>query len=188
MPHFTSTVPRTLRRALAVAGVSLVALAPASALAAQPVESYHDHFTDTFSDELCGIGVDVQLSVTDNFSVFEDWSIRGTGSTRGVVTNPLNGNAIVISTAGQFRDVAPTFDEAAGTITFHPTSAGLPEKIQTADGRVLLRDAGLISFADTFDVQTGEFISSQTIVNNGPHPEADSDFTRFCDVVTGALA
>ena len=188
MSRFTAALPRTLRRALTVAIIGVCAVAPATALAAQPMESYHDHFTDTFSDQLCGVGVDVQLTVTDNFSVFDDWSVKGTGSTRGVVTNPLNGASIVISTAGQFRDAAPTIDEAAGTITFHPTARGLPEKIQTAHGSVLLRDAGVISFADTFDLETGEWLSSQTIVDNGPHPEADSDFTKFCDVVAGALA
>jgi hypothetical protein len=45
----------------------------------------------------------------------------------------------------------------------------------------------VITFADTFDLETGEFISSETIVN-GPHPEAESDFTLFCEVITGALA
>jgi len=35
-------------------------------------------------------------------------------------------------------------------------------------------------------LETGEFISSETIVK-GPHPEADSDFTLFCEVISGAL-
>jgi hypothetical protein len=94
----------------------------------------------------------------------------------------------VSASAGQATGPAPVVDEQAGTITFTATYKGLPEKIQTAHGPVLLRDAGVITFADTFDLQTGEFISSETLVNNGPHPEADSDFTRFCEVVGGALA
>ena len=187
MSGFTSALPRALRRGLSVAIVSVFVIAPAAALAAQPIESYHTHFTDSFSDQLCGVGVDVDIRVNDTFSVFADWSARGTGSTRAVVTNPLNGKAIVITTAGQFSDATPVIDEAAGTITFHPTLTGLPEKIQTAHGSVLLRDAGVISFADTFDLDSGEFISSQTIVDHGPHPEVDSDFTQFCDVVSSAL-
>jgi hypothetical protein len=51
-----------------------------------------------------------------------------------------------------------------------------------------LRDAGIVTFADTFDLVTGEFISSEVIVEKGPHPELDSDFELFCDVVTEALA
>lgn len=85
-------------------------------------------------------------------------------------------------------DLSPIIDEEAGTITFLTSPIGLPEKIQTANGPVLLRDAGVITFADTFDLETGEFLSSETIVNKGPHPEADSDFTLFCEVITGALA
>jgi len=52
----------------------------------------------------------------------------------------------------------------------------------------LLRDAGIITFADTFDLATGELISSEVTVVKGPHPELDSDFEAFCDVVTEALA
>ena len=77
-------------------------------------------------------------------------------------------------------------DEQAGTITFVTSYAGLPEKIQTAHGAVLLRDAGIISFADTFDLATGEFLGSEVTIK-GPHPEADSDFVLFCEVITAAL-
>jgi hypothetical protein len=36
-------------------------------------------------------------------------------------------------------------------------------------------------------LNTGDFISEEVILK-GPHPEADSDFELFCEVVTGALA
>ena len=57
----------TLVRALLVALTMLVVL-PASAVGAKPVAQFHDHFTESFSDEICGIPVDVDLMVTDNFS------------------------------------------------------------------------------------------------------------------------
>lgn len=60
-------------------------------------------------------------------------------------------------------------------------------KIQTAHGPVLLRDAGVITFVDTFDLETFELISSDVIIK-GPHPEAESDFALFCEVFTEALA
>ncbi len=66
------------------------------------------------------------------------------------------------------------------------TYKGLPEKVQTTHGPVLTRDAGLITFADTFDLGTGDFIGSEVTVN-GPHPEADSDFLLLCEVITEAL-
>jgi hypothetical protein len=52
----------------------------------------------------------------------------------------------------------------------------------------LLRDAGVITFANTFDLDTGNFISGEITVNQGPHPEADSDFALFCEVISAALA
>lgn len=40
---------------------------------------------------------------------------------------------------------------------------------------------------DTFDLDTFELISSEVIVK-GPHPELESDFALFCEVITEALA
>jgi hypothetical protein len=45
----------------------------------------------------------------------------------------------------------------------------------------------VISFVDTFDLETGDFISSDVIIK-GPHPEAESDFEAFCEVMTDALS
>lgn len=170
-----------------VALVTALVVFPAPALAAKPIAQFHDHFTDSFSDEICGIPVDVDLVVTDNFFVYADDTFKDTSSVKQTFTNPANGKSVVLSVAGQITGPPPVVDEEAGTITFLTSYKGLPEKIQTAHGAVLLRDAGIITFADTFDLETGEFISSETIVNKGPHPEADSDFTLFCEVISGAL-
>ena len=171
-----------------VAVVAVVALFAGPALAAKPIAQFHDHFTETFSDEICGIPVEIHLVVTDNFFLYEDGSFKDTSSFQATFTNPENGQSVVNSSAGLVTGPSPIVDEEAGTITFLTSFKGLPEKIQTANGAVLLRDAGIITFADTFDLDTGEFISSEIIVNKGPHPEADSDFALFCEVVSEALA
>ena len=176
-----------LVRTLLVALVTALVVFPAPALAAKPIAQFHDHFTDSFSDEICGIPVDVDVVVTDNFFVYADDTFKDTSSVKQTFTNPANGKSVVLSVAGQITGPPPVVDEEAGTITFLTSYKGLPEKIQTAHGAVLLRDAGIITFADTFDLETGEFNSSETIVNKGPHPEADSDFTLFCEVISGAL-
>jgi hypothetical protein len=176
-----------LVRALLVALVTAFVVLPAPALAAQPIERFHEHFTESFSDEVCGIAVDVDLVVTNNFILYADGTFRATGSFQATFTNPETGQSVVVSSAGQVTGPPPVVDEEAGTITFVTSFIGLPEKIQTAQGAVLLRDAGIITFVDTFDLETGEFISSEIIVNKGPHPEAESDFTLFCEVITGAL-
>jgi len=177
----------TVARALLVALITALAVLPASAFGAKPIEQFHDHFTESFSDEICGIPVDVKLVVTDNFFLYADESFKDTSSFMATVTNPVNGKSVVISSAGLVSGPAPIVDEEAGTITFLTSFKGLPEKIQTANGRVLLRDAGFVTFAKTVDLETNEFISSEVIVNKGPHPDLDSDFTLFCEVITKAL-
>src|SRR5215210_1807170 len=150
---------RSLARALVVAFIAVLAALPGTANAAKPVEQFHDHFTDSFSEEICGIEVDVDLVVTDNFFLYADGTFKDTSSFRATYTNPENGKSVVVSSAGQVTGPPPIIDEEAGTITFLTSYKGLPEKIQTANGRVLLRDAGIITFADTFDLETFEFIS-----------------------------
>lgn len=177
----------TRRRALLLALITALAVVPGSALGAKPVAQFHAHFTDSFSEEICGIPVDTEIVVTDNFFLYADESFKDTSSVKGTVTNPENGKSVVLSNAGQISGPPPTVDEEAGTITFVTSFKGLPEKIQTAGGAVLVRDAGIITFSETFDLETGEFLSFEILVNKGPHPEADSDFTLFCEVITGAL-
>ena len=128
---------------------------------------------------------ETRLGVTDNFSAFADGSTKDAGSSMVTYMNPDNGKAVVVSSAGTLTG-SYTIDEQANTITFVTTYKGLPEKIQTAHGRVLTRDAGIISFRDTFDLTTGDFLGTAVTIR-GPHPEADADFALFCDVVTGAL-
>lgn len=184
-------IPRRRRRGAArgvlVALVAAVSIGPAAALGAAPAEQYHDRFTESFSDVVCGIAVDVEIVATNNFFVYADDSVKGTGSYKATLTNPLNGASVVLTSAGAFTDTVPVIDEVAGTITFHPVIKGLAGKIQTANGPALL-DAGIIALADTFDLDTGELISRQVMLNKGPHPEADSDFTRSCEVISQALA
>ena len=177
-----------MRRALLIASIAALAVVPGTALGAQPVAQFHDHFTDSFSSEICGIPVDVDVVGTDNFFLYADGSAKDTNSVRQTFTNPVNGKSVVLSNSGQLSFATAIIDEEAGTITFLNSYRGLPEKIQTAGGPVLLRDAGIITFANTFDLVTGDFISTEVIINNGPHPEADSDFTLFCEVISGALS
>ena len=177
--------PSTLMRVL-LAAVLTVLVVPLSALAAKPVERFHDNFTDTFSDEVCGIPVDGVAVGVDTFVLYADDSFKDTSSVRVTLTNPVNGKSIVISNAGQVTGTA-LVDEAAGTVTFVTTFKGLPEKIQTANGSVLLRDAGIAVFTDVFDLETNELISSDVEIR-GPHPDLESDFEAFCEVVTPALS
>jgi hypothetical protein len=181
----------TLPRALLVALIAALAILPAGALGAKP-EIFHAHFLDTEEDvDVCGVIVDVVAEGVFTDKAFFDQEgnfVRFMSTVSVKVTfTAENGKSVVVQAAQQAIDAEPIVDEEAGTITFVFTIKGLPEKIQTAHGPVLLRDAGIITFVDTFDLETGEFISSDLIIK-GPHPEAESDFTLFCEVVSEALA
>jgi hypothetical protein len=180
-----------MRRSIRYAAPFTVAIASlflsASANAAQPVEQFHDRFTDTFRiNDLCGFTVRDTVTVTDNFFAYADGSFTDTGSVRQKLTNVRNGRSVIVAAAGRSTGTA-IVDEDAGTITFISTQFGLQERIQTPDGPVLLRDAGIITFTDTFDLATDALISSE-IAFTGPHPEAESDFEAFCEIVTPLLS
>ena len=177
--------PSTLMRVLLAAALAALVVAT-SALAAKPVERFHNNFTDTFSDVVCGIPVDGVAVGVDTFVLFADDSFRDTSSVRVTLTNPANGKSVQISSAGQITGTA-VVDEAAGTVTFVTTFKGLPEKIKTPNGGVLLRDAGIAVFTEVFDLETGDVISSDVSIK-GPHPDLESDFALFCQVVIPALS
>ena len=179
----------TLRRSCgtgAIVGAPLLSMAfpPTTAHAATVV---HDRVSAQFAEpDFCGSGLAVEVTARgiQNIQLGED-GIRGTGEIHVVITNPENGASVILSSAGQVRGELLS-GEHDGLHSHLVTVRGLPEKIQTAGGAVLLRDAGLIAFVDTFDGQ--QFISSEIVLNRGPHPEADADFTLFCGVVVAALS
>jgi hypothetical protein len=183
---------RTVFQGLIVAVGALLAVLPASALGAKP-EVFHTHFHDELADiDLCGISVDLVADgvFTDRLFFDQDGNpvrFTSTASVKQTFTAD-NGKSVIVQSANQYIETEPIIDEAAGTITFVFSFKGLPELIKTPHGGVLLRDAGAITFADTFDLATFEFISSEILVQHGPHPEADSDFTLFCEVISEALA
>jgi hypothetical protein len=179
------------RRALLFALTVLLVAVPARALAGAP-EIFHGTFDDSFEDaSVCGLTVDIRSQgvFTDRAYFDRDGNfVRFASTVSGRTTyTAADGDAVVVQFANLYTEGTPTIDEAAGTITFTSTYKGLPEKMQTSRGAVLLRDAGIIAFANTFDLDTGAFISSETVLVRGPHPEADSDFAAFCEVLTEAL-
>ena len=182
---------RLLLRVVPAALIAGLAIAPMSVHAAGPLV-FHEKINDSAEDvDLCGINVDVSSTGVFTDKVFLDSegnfvSLLSSVSVKNTFTAD-NGKSVVIQAAQLFVDPGAVIDEAAGTITFSSTYKGLPEKISTAHGPVLLRDAGVITFSDTFDLDTFEYISSDVVIA-GPHPDAESDFVLFCEVITAALA
>jgi hypothetical protein len=163
-------------------------VSPQVVSARKPIEQFHDRVTGSAPSEICGIPVVIDFVAVNNYFLHEDGGVSLTTSGSTTLTNPLNGNSVVISFAGHRPSAAPILDAETGILTFVHTFQGLLQKLQTPNGPILLRDAGLITVVEKFHYETGTFLSSEIIVNKGPHPESESDWTLFCEVVSSVLA
>jgi hypothetical protein len=121
--------------------------------AAQAAQVFHAHGTFSTTDTVCGIpDVAIDIQSDQNTVTNADGSFKTTGAFRQTFTNPVNGKAVIVYTAGQSpARTAYVFDSAANTVTFDLTYKGLPEKIQAPNGPVLIRDAGNITLKEVFD-------------------------------------
>jgi hypothetical protein len=150
-----------------------------------------NHFADsgTFVDDnFCDTG----KTVNGAFDVKgTEWltpnqaDYRNNAQGKQTFTNPANGAQVILHFAGPFTATIVSFNDDGGTTELQ-TFKGLPEQIRTANGRMLLRDAGYVTFLRTFTAE-GEQVSSEVVLEKGPHPDLDSDFEAFCDVVVPAL-
>ena len=182
---------RSRARSLAAAtgvGVALVAMAAApAALGASPqVNHFRDVSTDVDPD-FCGTSKQIGLAFnvrTTEWLAPHRADYKATSSGTITYTNPLSGDVVIQRFGGLFLDVFVSGDPAG--INVHDfINKGLPELFKTPHGGVLTRDAGYIVQRAVFDGDT--FLSIEIVVNKGPHPEADSDFELFCQIMPGAL-
>ena len=76
-----------LRRAVFLALLAVLAL-PGATLAAKPIAAFHDHFTDSFPGDICGIPVQIDLVVSDNFFEYADGSVKDVASAMSTLSLP----------------------------------------------------------------------------------------------------
>jgi hypothetical protein len=117
------------------------------------------------------------------------------GNFNGTViwTNPATGLSVSQRVANAYRDISVTLN-LDGTVTIITATTGLPEKLLLPDGTVLNTDVGRIVFEVIIDIndtplvfEDDEFISQTIVSISGPHPDAESDFALFCELVLDAL-
>ncbi|MGE5435382.1 MAG: hypothetical protein ACM3S3_11410 [Candidatus Doudnabacteria bacterium] len=169
------------------ASVSL-ALMASSAASAPLVDRFHGTFSDTFPDNVCGIDGTTALDVVANGQEFADGTFKSELRSNQVFTSAATGKSVLLFVADQFVAPVVPIDNGDGTLTFTETRKGLMEKLKLPNGTVLSRDAGLVTINDTFDTTTGDFLGTTISPENGPHPDLDSGFTLFCDVIVPALS
>jgi hypothetical protein len=174
---------------LIAAVVAIVAVViPASGVAAGRVLFHsHENFSDTFPDNICGIDGTSVVKGVDDFWVYANDLVKDNVTLDQVFTATASGKAVRIHVAQQFTSNDQPIDNGDGTVTFIDTFKGLPEQLKIDHGPVLSRDAGNVTLVRIFDGTTGDFISQTVSSEKGPHPDLDSDFAVFCDVLIPAL-
>jgi hypothetical protein len=134
---------------------------------------------------MCGFTVDSVVQGTDTFVVFFDrfGNVSMTQDVSHVVstiTNVANGKVVYVANAGRDNQPAPVVNPD-GTFTTTDTLTGMPVRIYTTHSNTLVKQAGYLSFVNTFDSQ-GDLLSEQVVVH-GPHP---GEFP-FCDAIASAI-
>jgi hypothetical protein len=113
---------------------------------------------------------------------------RVTGKLRTTFTAD-DGRSVVLSSSG--LSMFSSTEDEDGTSTFLATCKGQPEELK-ADGKPLVMDRGIITLATTIDFgdpedDTDDVFVEEVLLQRGPHPEADSGSTRFCEAVESVL-
>jgi hypothetical protein len=181
--------------AVLACGLLLAMVQPAAA--AKPLERSHEHIVETFPGEVCDIPVIVSVDIIENILVrlaksgFPLFQTTGPGTV--TLTNPETGKSITVRFTGNVKDLT-VVDNGDGTITVRTAVTGIPEEIRLPDGTVAIRDVGRVVFATVLDyngtptnTEDDEFISQTIESISGPHPDLESDFELFCEVVVPAL-
>lgn len=176
-----------------VVALSAVTLAvPLAAVGGGPKEIVHERvFDDAGTDpDFCGTGETVEFEGRSVATLRlgetggdPEQPLLVTFAYRYTITNPANGNAIVDSAAGSTKNVIVVGQESEAHV-HEFTENGLRAKLQLANGRVLTRDAGSLTYRVSFD-ENGDFLDLEVVSDRGTHAAFDSDL--WCDVATDAL-
>jgi hypothetical protein len=177
--------------ALVLAGaLALMLIVSGGAFAAAPLVNEHNRFTDMFDDVLCDIPGTSTITVVDNFKLYADGTFRDTSVFRQVFTATESGKSIVVLASGQVTGLDEPIQNPDGAVTFINTFIGLPEKLSILGGPTLARDAGGVTITTTLRPlgdDEFEFVSQTFSGEHGPHPDLESDFELFCEVLVPAL-
>jgi hypothetical protein len=178
-----------MRRVLLLA-IAVLALGLAAAALAGPTgKPVHNVFSDSFVDpDFCGTGADVTIGVKVNEKL---WFGETGGDPEQVlkavfnveVTFTFGSTTLIERSAGEsLNTIVMGLESGAHTHEF--VERGLRARLKLENGRVLIRDAGVIVYRVSFDA-TGEFIGTEIVDVHGPHPAFESD--EWCEAATEAL-
>jgi len=161
----------------------------ATAIAAGPTFRDRDTFSETDTN-FCGTE---QTVLVDGTVVANGWIgttggdpdqlLKLTLNLQITYTNPANGLAVIERWSElETNAIISGTEDAAHTHEFSNT--GLKAMLKLADGRVLTRDAGSITYRVSFDADDN-FTGVEVVSLHGPHPAFFADL--FCPIMIDAL-
>jgi hypothetical protein len=181
-----------MHRPITFIGIAVATLVLGSAPAAQaanPDVNRRIEIGGYTDPDFCGPGQTVDVSFTVRVVEFlspnQEVDIALVRQGDFWLTNPDTGATVQNHFAGRYSETLVSGDPA-GIHTVEYTTHGLDQQLRLPNGAVLSRDAGYQAWRDTFGPDG--WLSGELVVQRGPHPDADSDYAIFCEVITTALA
>jgi hypothetical protein len=187
---------RTLRSIVVVVAVTLAVLVLAVPVLAKPIE--RGTFSDTDSGVECGSYIR-ESTFSGSFTIKDAtpatdgqfFYFQGHFQFTDVITNPETGAFFTVSGSTLFKEIQARLVE--GTVyTYSDMEVGQPFVIKDMNGKVVLRDVGLIETGFTFDTlgdsAPGGINFEELFVRvAGPHPgfEETFDFCALADQLIG---
>jgi hypothetical protein len=177
------------RRALVAALTAVVGLtAVAAAFGAAPVR-FHNTFTDEDAD-FCGTGELIVIQGTEDVTLWigetggdPTQAVRANIKRRITYTNPDNGLTVIEHWAfSRTNEIVSGLESGVHTHEF--VERGLKATFKLANGRLLTRDAGALTYRISFD-ENDEEIGFEVVSIRGPHPGFEEDL--FCSTLVPAL-
>jgi hypothetical protein len=179
-------MPKRILAATVFVTLLALALTSSNVAAAPIVQHVHSTSNDTFQADPCGIDGTIVEHDMIELQAYADGTLRFEIHSVQVFTSEATGKSVESFSSQQQTNVSPPIVNGDGTTTLLFMFRGLEQKLKIPDGPTLVRDAGPITFALTFDAN-GSLISQLSVGEKGLHPLADSGFALFCDVLVPAV-
>jgi hypothetical protein len=166
---------------------------PAVAQAAPPYEHMRYSGTDSFTEEICGLDVTIDVEFrgvltirTVKDSDGQAFLAHNNYETVETITNPVTEQQLIITANGVFHEQRAT--HVSGNLwSFDVLDAGTLT-LTDLDGNRLLRERGVVKIRQLFDTlgdaqPGGELITEELLAIHGPH----ADESTFCATFLGQL-
>ena len=182
------------RRRLVLALLLASTLTAASAAVVQADTPFREHFAvdETFPEEVCGVAVETHVVERVIHLARADQPFIDIH--QGTVTfSDADGDWVELTFRGPVL-VTETLNPD-GTLTVAATNVGIAARLRTSsDPRPsVVFDRGILTRVITIDLGAPENPEDDVVLSvdvtfvAGPHPELESDFGLFCDVVIATL-